>query len=74
MPSFTSSAYRPPTQKYARWARLLFAQLDPPTLREKVYVALVSWHTGMAGPSGLRSSVPAVEKEVIALASTGAIC
>lgn len=62
-------AYKPPTKKYARWAELPFAKLDPPTLREKVCVALISWHMGMVGSSGLRSSVAAVEKEIIALAS-----
>jgi hypothetical protein len=58
-----------PPGKYRRWAERLFSSLQPPTLREPVYVALISWVDGMCGPSGLPGSAPAVEKELIALAS-----
>ena len=36
-----------------------------------VFVTLVSWRDGMRGSSGLIGSVPAVEKELIALCSEG---
>ena len=62
-------SYKTPDAKYRRWAQTLFTSCAPPQLRERVYVALISWHTGMRGPSGLEASVAAVEKEVIALAS-----
>jgi hypothetical protein len=64
---FREPAYKKPDRKHARWAEHLFRQLDPPRLRQPVFVTLVSWHDGMRGPSGLVGSVPAVEKELIAL-------
>ena len=66
---FGGNAYKKPSPKYRRWAGKLFVQFEPPTLFERVYVSVISWHTGMIGPSGLRGSVPSVEKEIIALAS-----
>lgn len=65
---FGFSAYQPPAQKYRRWAQVLFASLEPPTLRAPVTV-LLPWFEDSRGPSGLRGSVAAGEKEVIALAS-----
>ena len=62
-------AYRPPTAKYRRWAARLFASWPPPVLREPVYLYLVPWYEHSRGPSGLRGSLPAAEKEVIALAA-----
>lgn len=62
-------AYRLPTKKYRRWADRLFASFDPPTLREPVYFYLAEWLDRSSGPSGLAGSLPAAEKEVIALAS-----
>jgi hypothetical protein len=59
--------YRSPRPKYRRWVECLFETTDPLTLRDQVHVSLVSWVEGMRGPSGLVGSVPAVEKELIAL-------
>ncbi len=58
---FEWDAYKKPDQKYRRWAERLFTRYHPPTL--------IGWEDGMCGPSGLASSVAAVEKEVIALAA-----
>jgi hypothetical protein len=66
---FGGEAYKSPSPKYRRWAEMLFEQLEPPKLRERVYVTLISWHDGMIGPSGLVGSVASVEKEIISLAS-----
>ncbi|MBB6099714.1 hypothetical protein HNR42_003172 [Deinobacterium chartae] len=66
---FGFQARRPPTRKYRRWADSLFETADPPRLREAVFVCLVPWFRDSRGPSGLIGSVPAAEKEVIALAS-----
>jgi hypothetical protein len=64
-------AYRRPQRKYLRWAERLFRSYPPAVLREPVSFVAVPWHDGDAGPSGLVGSLPAVEKEVIALASAG---
>jgi hypothetical protein len=61
--------YKKPSPKYGRWAQALFAELSPPTLRQPVFVTLLGWSDEMRGPSGLIGSVPAVEKELIALCS-----
>ena len=66
---FNSPARRAPRKKYARWAQALFDSAVPPVLKRPVFLLLVSWREGDAGPSGLAGSLPAVEKEVIALAS-----
>jgi hypothetical protein len=65
---FRDEGYRSPRPKYTRWAEALFAQVDPPVLREEVYVTLIGWCRGMRGPSGLPCSVASLEKELIALA------
>lgn len=65
---FQETAYKTPSKKYKKWGQVLFDQFEPPKLREKVYVAIISWEQGMRGPSGLIGSVPSVEKEIIALA------
>jgi hypothetical protein len=66
---FQFQADCPPKRKYQRWAHALFRSLNPPTLKEPVFLYVASWMPGQAGPSGLRCSLPAVEKEVIALGS-----
>jgi hypothetical protein len=66
---YCESAYKKPSKKYKRWAEALFINFDPPTLRAKVYVTIISWEKGMRGPSGLVGSVASVEKEIISLAS-----
>lgn len=66
---FGGIAYKPYSRNYRRWAERLFVSFDPPVLRRKVYVSIISWHLGMVAPSGLTGSVPSVEKEMIALAS-----
>ena len=65
---FDFAAYRAPTPKYRRWAEVLFATFDPPTLKVPVTVMWLSWHETSRGPSGLIRSLAAAEKEVIALA------
>lgn len=67
---FEWEAYTSPARKYRRWAERLFSQFRPPTLRERVHVGVIGWQDGMLGPSGLPGSVPAVEKELIALAAS----
>jgi hypothetical protein len=64
------SPYKPPSRKYKRWADHLFESIDPLRLKRIVNVSLISWHAGSRGPSGLQGSVPAVEKELIALCGT----
>jgi hypothetical protein len=66
---FGGKAYKNPSAKYRRWAETLFTGFDPPVLREPLFLAIISWHKGMKGPSRLEGSVPSVEKELIALAS-----
>jgi hypothetical protein len=66
---FEEQAYKRPGRKYKKWAEVLFNRFDPPVLREKVYVAIISWERGMRGPSELIGSVASVEKEIISLAS-----
>lgn len=66
---FREGAYKKPRAKYRRWAESLFSTLDPPQLRETIYLSIIGWHRGMLGPSGLECSVPSLEKELIALAS-----
>lgn len=51
-------AYQAPTKKYRAWAERLFRKMDPPELREPVFVSLVSWHENMQGPSGLPGRYP----------------
>jgi len=67
---FKFKGYREPTRKFERWAQRLFVSRDPPVLREPVYLYIAPWLKGNNGPSGLAGSLPAVEKEVIALASS----
>lgn len=66
---FRFQGYRGPRLKYQRWADRLFLELDPPKLREPVSLYLAPWLDDSVGPSGLSASLPAAEKEVIALAS-----
>ena len=61
-------AYRAPAPKYLQWANVLFIERDPPRLREPVKLYVLPWRTTSRGPSGLLGSLPAAEKEVIALA------
>lgn len=67
---FEFKAYRRPSAKYRHWASTLFVTNQPPRLREAVTLALLPWYRHSRGPSGLTSSLPAAEKEVIALAGT----
>ncbi len=66
---FGFKAYRGPTRKYKRWAERLFEKVDPPKRKEPVFVVLAPGFGGSVGPAGLAGSLPAAEKEVIALAS-----
>lgn len=66
---FRFKGYREPTKKFERWTEALFVSRDPPILREPVHLYLAPWLRGSNGPSGLPSSLPAVKKELIALAS-----
>lgn len=64
---FGELAYKQIEPRYKRWANLLFSELNPPVLKEKAYVSIISWYEGMQGPSGILKSVPTVEKELITL-------
>jgi hypothetical protein len=66
---FKFEAYRKSTKKYEKWADALFTSRDPPVLKEQAYFYVAPWYNASKGPSGLVCSLPAVEKEVIALAS-----
>jgi hypothetical protein len=66
---FRFKAYQKPTKKYIRWSEALFDSYDPPTLKEPIYFFIVPWFTGYKGLSGLSCSLPAIEKEMIAIAS-----
>jgi hypothetical protein len=66
---FEFTGYRKSTKKYARWAEALFAQKNPPVLKELTFIVFVPWYDCMVGLSGLKCSLPAVEKEIIAVAS-----
>jgi hypothetical protein len=65
---FGFKAYRQAPATHRRWAQTLFTTFEPPVLKQRVYLYLIPWFSGMTGPSGLAGSLPAVEKEVIALA------
>ena len=66
---FGWQAYRPPQQKYEKWAEMLFVERDPPRLREKVSLVLVPWYSNSITPSGRPASLEEAEIELIALAS-----
>ena len=66
---FGFEAYRKPTKKYGKWAETLFVQKNQPVLKEKVYFYVMPWYENSKGLSSLISSLPAVEKEIIAIAS-----
>lgn len=66
---FQFKSYQPPTKKYTRWANALFSSFDPPILKEPIYLYVAPWYSTLRGPSGLICSLPAVEKEIISLAS-----
>lgn len=66
---FGFEAYKQPDKKYKRWAEVLFSKYDPPTLKEPVYLYLLPWYEGDRGISDLQCSLPALEKELISLAS-----
>lgn len=53
---FDFAAYRAPTPKYRRWAEVLFATFNPPTLKVPVTVLCLPWHETSRGPSGLIGS------------------
>jgi hypothetical protein len=66
---FKFEAYQQPTKKYMRWAEAIFFSYEPPKLKEPIYFYIAPWFTGNKGLSGLTCSLPAVEKEMIAIAS-----
>lgn len=66
---FGFEAYRKSTKKYTKWAETLFVHKNKPTLKEKVYFYIAPWYENSRGLSSLISSLPAVEKEIIAIAS-----
>ncbi|MFP5111643.1 hypothetical protein ACSU64_04575 [Bacillaceae bacterium C204] len=66
---FGFESYKKPDKKYKAWANVLFSKYDPPILKEPVYLYLLPWYEGNKGISGLHSSLPALEKELISLAS-----
>ncbi len=66
---FRWQAYRPPQQKYEKWAEMLFVERDPPRLREKVSLVLIPWYSNSVTPSGRHASLEEAESELIALAT-----
>lgn len=66
---FKFRAYKKPANKYKRWAEALFQSFDPPILKENTYLYIAPWYSHSVGPSGMPCSLPAVEKELISLAS-----
>lgn len=66
---FQFEGYQKPQKKYKRWAEELFKSYDPPILNEEIYFYIAPWFEGQLGLSGLPCSLPAVEKEMIAIAS-----
>jgi hypothetical protein len=62
-------AYKKPNKKYKTWAKALFETNDPPKLKEPIFFFIAPWFTGDKGLSGLPCSLPAAEKEMIAIAS-----
>ncbi|WP_186446260.1 hypothetical protein [Paenibacillus cremeus] len=66
---FEFEGYQKPQKKYKRWAEALFETYDPPILREQVVFYITPWYGGQLGLSGLPCSLPAIEKEMIAIAS-----
>lgn len=65
---FQFPARRTPIQKYLRWAAKLFQTTEPPVLKEHTTFYVIPWYSDSTGPSGLKCSLPAAEKECIALA------
>ncbi|CAG7658370.1 hypothetical protein ACFQI7_32490 [Paenibacillus allorhizosphaerae] len=66
---FGFGGYQKPQQKYKRWAEALFQSYDPPILKSPICFYITPWFEGQLGLSGLPCSLPAVEKEIIAIAS-----
>lgn len=66
---FGFEGYQKPQKKYKRWAEAMFSSYDPPILKESVNFYVAPWFEGQIGLSGLPGSLPAVEKEMIAIAS-----
>lgn len=66
---FRWQAYRPPQQKYEKWADMLFVERDLPRLREKVSLALIPWYSSSVSPTGNNVSLEEAENELISLAS-----
>ncbi|MBB6670056.1 hypothetical protein [Cohnella nanjingensis] len=66
---FGFEGYQKPQSKYQRWAEALFSSYNPPILKEPIHFYLAPWYEGQLGLSGLACSLPAVEKEIIAIAS-----
>ena len=66
---FEFEAYKKPAKKYKKWAKKLFSKYEPPTLKETINFYLLPWYEGDRGISGLQCSLPALEKELISLAS-----
>ncbi|SDM42279.1 hypothetical protein SAMN05428961_11724 [Paenibacillus sp. OK060] len=66
---FKFEGYKKPSKKYERWAESLFTSYDPPILKKSVNFYICPWFEGQVGMSGLSGSLPAIEKEMIAIAS-----
>ena len=65
---FGASVYRNPYKKYKKWVETIFESKEPPTLKQPVFLYVAPWTERSTGPSGLLGSLPAAEKEVVALA------
>lgn len=66
---FGFEGYQKTQKKYKRWSEALFVSFDPPILKEQVNFYVAPVFKGQLGLSGLPCSLPALEKEMIAIAS-----
>lgn len=67
---FQWSAYRPPQEKYEKWAEMLFVDRALLRLREKVNLVLIPWYSASIGPSGNHLTLEEAESEAIAVAAS----
>jgi hypothetical protein len=66
---FKFEAYKPTSKNYKEWANVLFVTNEPPMLKEPIYLYLIPWYKGDVSISELKSSLPALEKDIISIAS-----
>lgn len=65
---FRFDAYREPTEKYSRWADMLFVHRCPPRLREKTSLLLIPWFESSQGIGGGYVDLETAEDQLIEVA------